>query len=114
MADNMVRVSVAPGCIYFWFCLSSLVLTRTSSASEMHWASMVMHYTASLPRMQAELDGKVKWNIEKREYECPCPEKVCNYPVFARVKCIVCASAIRMARRQNRSFTHAKKRIYSG
>ena len=25
----------------------------------------------------------------KKEYKCPCPEKVCNYPAFARAKCIV-------------------------
>ena len=50
-----------PGCIYFGFCPSSLVLTRAASASEMHWASMAMHYTASLPSMQAESDGKVQY-----------------------------------------------------
>ena len=94
---------VAPGCIYFGFCPSSLVLTRAASASEMHWASMAMHYTASMPSMQAESDGKVKYSNNKKEYKCPCPEKVCNYPVFARVKCMVCALAIRMARMQNRS-----------
>ena len=60
MADNMVRIPVSPGCIYFGFCPRSLVLTRAASASEMHWASMAMHYTASMPSMQAESDGKVK------------------------------------------------------
>ena len=94
MADSMLRVPVAPGCIYFGFRPSSLVLTRAASASEMHWASMAMHYTASLPSMQAESEGKVKWDGKKKEYKCPCPQKVCNYPVFARVRCIVCASAI--------------------
>ena len=108
MADKMLRVPVSPCCIYFGFCPSSLVLTRAGSAGEMHLASMAMHYTASLPSMQAGSDGKVKWDSKKKEYNCPCPEKVCNYPVFARVKCIVCASAIRMARAQNRSCTHAK------
>ena len=108
MADKMVRVPVAPGCIYFGFCPSSLVLTPAASASDMHWASMAMHYyTASLPGMQAESDGKVKCDSKKKEYKCPCPEKVCNYHVFARVTCIVRAPAIRMARTQNRSFTHA-------
>ena len=68
---------------------------------------MAMHYTASLPSMQAESDGKVKWDSKKKEYKYPCPEKVCNYPFFAYVKCIACASAERMARTQNRSFTHA-------
>ena len=104
MADNMVRVPVAPGCIYFGFCPSSLVLTRAASADEMQWASMAIHYTDSLPGMQAESDGKVKWDDKTKEYKCP--ERVCNYPFFARVKCIVCAPAIRMARTQNRSFTH--------
>ena len=108
MADNMVRVPVAPICIYFGFCPSSLVLTRATSANEMHWASMAMHHTASLPSMQDESDGKVKWNSKKKEYKCPCSEKVCNDPAFARVKCIVCASAIRMAGSQYGSFTHAK------
>ena len=84
MADNMVRVAVAPGCIYFGFCPTSLVLTRAASASKMHWASMAMHYTASLPSMQAQSDGKVKCDNKKKEYKCPCPEKACNYPVFAR------------------------------
>ena len=69
---------------------------------------MAMHYTASLPSMQAESDGKVKWDSKKKEYKCPCLEKVCNCPVFARVKCIVCAPAMRMAGTQNGSFTHAK------
>ena len=101
MADNMVRVPAAPGCFCFGFCLSSLVLTRAPSAREMQWATMVMHYTASMPSMQAESDDKVKSNGEKTEYMCPCNKKVCNYPVFARVKCIVCASAIRMTRTQN-------------
>ena len=100
--------AVAPGCIYFGLCPSSLVLMRAASASEMHWASTAIHYTASMPSMQADWDGKVKYDNKKKEYKCPCPEKRCNYPVFARVKCIVCASAIRMARKQNRSFTHAK------
>ena len=68
---------------------------------------MAMHYTASLPSMQAELDGKVIHENKKKEYKCPCPEKVYNYPVFARVKCIGCASAVRMARTQKSSFTHA-------
>ena len=108
MADNMVRVPVAPGCVYFGFCPSSLVLTREAKAREMQWASMAMHYTTSMRSMQAESDGKVKWNGKKKEYMCPCNQKVCNYPVFACVKCIVCASAIRMTRTQNGSFTHAK------
>ena len=77
---------------------SNLVLTRAATASEMHWASMAMHCTASMPSIQAESDGKVKYDNKKKEYKCPCPGKVCNYPVFARVKCIVRASAIRMAR----------------
>ena len=55
--------------------------------------------------MQAEFDGKVKWDSTKKEYKCPCIEKVYNYPVFARVKFIVCASAMRMTRTQNGSFT---------
>ena len=112
MADNMVRVPVAPGCVYFGFRPSSLVLTRAPSAREMQWASMAMPYTAPMPSMQAESDGKVKWDSKKKEYKCPCNEKVSNYPVFARVKCIVCSSAIRMTRRkrghlrmQNRVFT---------
>ena len=108
MADNMVRVPVAPSCVYFGFCPSSLVLTRAPSAREMQWASMAMHYTAPMPSMQAEADGKVKWNGKKKEYMCPCNKKVCNYPAFACVKCIVCASVIRTTRTQNRSFTHAK------
>ena len=78
MADNMVRVPVAPGCVYFGFCPSSLVLTRAPSAREMQWASMAMPYTASMPSMQAEADGKVKWNGKKKEYMCPCNEKVCR------------------------------------
>ena len=84
MADKIVRVPVAPGCIYFGFYPSTLVLTRAASASEMHWALMAMHYTASLPGMQAESDGKVKYDNKQEKYKCPCPEKVCNYPVFAR------------------------------
>ena len=108
MADNMVRVPVAPGCVYFGFCPSSLVLICAPSAREMQWASMAMHYTASMPSMQAEADCKVKWNGKKKECMCPCNEKVCNYRVFACVKCIVCASVIRTTRTQNRSFTHAK------
>ena len=66
-----------------------------------------MHYTASLPSMQAESDGKVRYDNKKKEYKCPCTEKVCNYLVFARVKGIIYASAIHMARTQNRSFKHA-------
>ena len=108
MADNMVAL----GCVYFGFCPGSLVVTPAPSAREMQWASMAMHYTASMPSMQAESDGKVKWNGKKKEYMCPCNEKVCNSPVFACVKCIVCASAIRMTRTQNASFTHAKYDIY--
>ena len=68
---------------------------------------MAMHYTASVPSMQSQSDGKDKYDNKKKEYKCPCPEKVCNYPVFAHVKCIVSASAIRMGRTQSRSFTHA-------
>ena len=64
-----MRVPVAPGCIYFGFCPSSLILTRGASAGEMHWASMAMHCTASLPSMQAESDGKVKWDSKKKEYK---------------------------------------------
>ena len=60
MADKMVGVPVAPGYIYFGFCPSSFVLNRAASASEMQWASTAMHYTASLPIRQAELDGVVK------------------------------------------------------
>ena len=108
MADNMVGVPVSPGCVYFGFCPRTLVLTRAASPSDMHWASMAMHYTTSMPNMQAESDGKVTYDHKKKEYKCPCPEKVCNYPVFARLKCIVCASAIYMARTSNESFTHAK------
>ena len=107
MAATIVRVLVSPGCIYFGFSPNSPVLTRTSSASEMQWASMVMHYTASLPNMQAESDGVVKYENKKKEYKCPCNEKVCNYAVFARVKCVIYASAICLAIPQNRSFTHA-------
>ena len=108
MADDMVRVPVSPGCFDFGFCPSSLVLTRAASASEMHSASMAMHYTASMPGMQAKSDGGVKYDNKKKEFKCPCPEKVCNYPVFVCVKCIVGALAIRMARTQNGSFTNAK------
>ena len=107
-----MRVPVAAGCVYFGFCPSSLVLTRARSAREMQWASMVIHYTASMPSMQAEADDKVKWNGKKKEYMCPCNEKVCNCPVFACVKCIVCASVLHMTRTQNRSFTHAKWGIW--
>ena len=46
MADKMVRLSIAPACMYFGLCPSSLVLTRAASKFEMHWASMLMHYTA--------------------------------------------------------------------
>ena len=74
----------------------------------MQWASVAMHYTASIPSMQAESDSKGKWDGKKKEYKCPCNEKVCNHPVFARVKCIVCSSAIRMTRTQHGSFTDAK------
>ena len=42
----------------------------------MHWASMAMHYTASMPSMQAEFDGKVKWGSKKKEYKCPGNKKV--------------------------------------
>ena len=83
MAHNMVRVPVAPGCVHLGFCPSSLVVSRAPSAREMQWVSMAMHYTASMPSMQAKADGKVKWNGKKKEYVCPCNEKVCNYPVFA-------------------------------
>ena len=69
---------------------------------------MAKHYTAPMSIMQAESNGKVNWKGKKKEYMCPCNEKVCKYPVFARVKCIVCASAIRMTRTQNGSFTHTK------
>ena len=71
MADNMVRVPVASGCVYFGFCPSSLVLGRAPSAREMQWASMAMHYTASMPSMQAESDGKVKWHTKRKEHTCP-------------------------------------------
>ena len=98
MADKMVRVPVAPGCIYFGFCPSSLVRTRAASASEMQWASMAMHYTASLPITQAESDGVVKYDNKRKDYKCPCNEKVCNCPIFAHVKCIFYTLAIRMAR----------------
>ena len=40
--------------------------SRAASASEMHWSSMAIHYTASLPSMQAESDGKVKWDNKKQ------------------------------------------------
>ena len=108
MGDKMVRVSVPSGRIYFWFCASSLVLRRADSANEMHWASITMHYTASLPSMRAESDGKVKWDSKRKEYKRPCPEKVCNYGV----KCIVCASAIPMARTRTMPFTHTNWCIY--
>ena len=85
------------------FCASSLVLRRADLANEMQWDSMAMHYTAFLHSMGAESDGKVKCDSKRKEYKSPCPERVCNY----RVKCIVCASAIRMARTRNSSFTHA-------
>ena len=65
-----------------------------------------------MPSMQAKSEGKVKYDNKKNEYKCPCPEKVCNYHVFARVKCTVCPSAIHITRRQNGSFTHAKEGIY--
>ena len=39
--------------------------------------------------MQAEADGKVKWDSKKKEYKCPCAEKVCNHPVLARVKWVI-------------------------
>ena len=32
---------------------------------------MVMHYTASMPTMQAESNGKAKWNVKKKEYMYP-------------------------------------------
>ena len=76
MADNMVRVPVAPGCVCFGFCPSNLVLTNAPSAREMQWASMAMHYTASMPSMQAGSDGKVKWDGKKKEYKCPCNPRV--------------------------------------
>ena len=97
-----------------WVLSQQLVRRRAASASEMHWASMAMQYTATMPSMQAESDGKVKYDNKKKEYKCPCPdpEKVCNYSVFVRVKCIVCASAIRMTRTQNGSFRQAKEGIY--
>ena len=86
MADNMVRVPIAPGCVYIGFCPSTLVLTRAPSAREIPWASMAMHYTASMPSMQAESHRKVKWNGKKKEYMCPCNGNVCNYHVFACIK----------------------------
>ena len=46
---------------------------------------MAMHYTASLPSMQAEWDGKVKWDSKKKEYRCPCPEKVLNGDALYRL-----------------------------
>ena len=27
----------------------------------------------------------MKYDNKKKKYKCPCPEKVCSYPVFARV-----------------------------
>ena len=39
---------------------------RAASANEMHWASTAMHYTASMPSMQAESDGKVKYDNKKK------------------------------------------------
>ena len=90
------------------FVPAALVITRVARASEMHWASMGMQYTASLPNMQAKLDGTVKRDNKKKEYKCPCPGKVCNYPVVVCVKCIIYASAIRMAGTQILSFTPAK------
>ena len=108
MADNMVRVPVAPDCVIFGFCRSSLDITRATSARAMHWASMAMHYTAPIPSMQAEFTGKVKYDKKRKEYKCPCNKKVWIYPSFARVKCIACTSAIHMKRKQNRLFTHAK------
>ena len=65
VADKMVRVPVAPGCIYLGFCPISLVLTCAASASAMHWASMAMHHTASLFITQAASDGKVTYNNNK-------------------------------------------------
>ena len=53
MADNMVQVPIAAGCVYSEFCPSSLVLTRATSAREMQWASLSMHYTASMPSIEA-------------------------------------------------------------
>ena len=47
------------------------------------------------------------------KYMCPCNEKVCNYPVFACVKCIVCASAIRMTRMQNGSFIRTQNSVFT-
>ena len=111
MAEKMLRVPVAHACIYFGFCPKSLVLTRAASAG-IRWASMAMHCTASLPIMQAESDGVVKNDNKKKEYKCQCNEKVCHYPVFARVKCINYATAIHMARTQNRPRTHANQCSY--
>ena len=59
---------------------------------------MAMHHTASLPSMQAQSHGRVKCDNKKKEYQCSRPEKVCDYPGFARVKWIFYASALRMAR----------------
>ena len=78
--------SPSPPAASIGFCPSSLVLTRAPSVREMQWASVAMHYTASIPSMQAESDAKVKWDSKKQEYKCPWNEKVCNYPVLARVK----------------------------
>ena len=38
IADKVVRVPVAPGCISFELCPTGLVLAGAASASEMHWA----------------------------------------------------------------------------
>ena len=50
MADNMVRVSVATGCIYFGVCPSSLVFTRAASASEMHWSAAARTWEEAVTR----------------------------------------------------------------
>ena len=71
IADKKVRVPIAPGCVYFGWVPLNRVLTRSTSASEMQWASMAMHYTASMPVIQDESHGVEKYDNKKKEYKCP-------------------------------------------
>ena len=38
------------------------------------WASMALHYTASLASMQAEAGKLMKWDKKKAKWQCPCLE----------------------------------------
>ena len=64
-AVKMVRVPVAPGCIFFWFYPSSLVLTRAAIAREMHWASL--HW--ALYRPNARHESRVQRQSEVGQLE---------------------------------------------